>query len=222
MKKHTNPDKDSLSEEESSIKKSRYIGSFISIFSIVLFVLYFFQSPNNQYSHLLPYISIFLLLIGKLFILPINYYIFDIKDWEENDEIKGVIKKLRLRAIIFNNLAILILLITIFVIIFSFYQLSHPNLAIQNNQQNETTLNYLLIASQVGSVIVLIFLVQILFRVFKYLLRVGGFYNGKADALELNLLDTEKRYEVANLLESLTPQTYDISDVDSPNLYPKE
>jgi len=204
-----------IQEERKSIRKSRIIGYVISFVSVILFAIYL----SNE-SNILLYAGIVLLLVGILFMLPINYYVFDVKDWEQTDSEEGVIKKLRLRALLFNNLAVLILIISISVIVFCFYQIAHPNVQYVDKTAN-ATVNYQVLASQIGAVIVLIFLVQILFRVFKYLIRVGGFYNGKADALELSLANTEKNYDVYKLLETFTPQSYDISDVESPGLYPK-
>lgn len=92
-----------------------------------------------------------------------------------------------------------------------------------NKQDDQSKLNYVVLVSQVGSAVILIFLVQILFRVFKYLIRVGGFYNGKADALELTLLDKGKTYtDPYKTLEAFTPNNYDMSDVESPNLVPSK
>ena len=204
-----------IQEERKSIRKSRIIGYVISFVSVILFAIYLSTASN-----ILLYAAIVLLLVGILFMLPINYYVFDVKDWEQTDSEEGVIKKLRLRALLFNNLAVLILIISISVIVFCFYQIAHPNVQYVDKTAN-ATVNYQVLASQIGAVIVLIFLVQILFRVFKYLIRVGGFYNGKADALELSLANTEKNYDVYKLLETFTPQSYDISDVESPGLYPK-
>ena len=220
MKERTiNQEDTPINNEELSIRRSRIIGIIISLIAIIPAVVYL-NSIDNNYAVYLPYISLVLLLVGVLFLLPVNYYIFDVGDWEKNNSIRKIIRKLRLRAIVFNNLSVLILIINISIIIFSFYRLSHPGLLFLKEKLPESSFNYILLASQVGSVIILIFLVQILFRVFKYLIRVGGFYNGKADALELNLLDKENRYKVDILLDSLTPQAYDISDVDSPNLFP--
>lgn len=209
-----------LSEEEIEIRKSRIIGGVISAIAFILLTIYFFLKDNGHVE-LLLYTAIILALIGVLFLLPINYYIFDICDWEERENIKSFIKKLRLRAIVFTNLSYLILIISILVIIFSFYQLRYPGLKINQNPPPNSGLNYSELVTQAGSVIVLIFLVQILFRVFKYLIRVGGFYNGKADALELTLLDKEKNYkDPYQLLETFTPKNYDMSDIESPNLIP--
>ena len=204
-----------IQEERNSIRKSRIIGYVISFVSAILFAIYLHTASN-----ILLYSGIVLLLVGILFMLPINYYVFDVKDWEPTDSEEGVIKKLRLRALVFNNLAVLILIISIAVIVFCFYHIAHPNVQYVDKTAN-ATVSYLVLASQIGAVIVLIFLVQILFRVFKYLIRVGGFYNGKADALELTLANAEKNYDVYQLLETFTPQSYDISDVESPALYPK-
>ncbi len=211
---------DQRSEEERSIQRSRNIGAILMAISLTLIGIYLWGDPNWSKGYHLTFISAILFVLGLLFLLPINYYLFDVKDWEENKDVRMVIKKLRLRAIVFNNLSVLILIIAVIVIALSFYQIGHPNTNIYSNKSPDSLNNYVWLASQVGSIIVLIFLVQILFRVFKYLVRVGGFYNGKADALELCLLDDGKTYKIDTLLESLTPQSYDMSDVDSPNLYP--
>jgi len=211
-----------LNQEESQIRRSRIIGGIACVFSVILFAIYFLKGPGINYQKLLAYASIILLLVGILFILPITYYIFDIKDWVVNKSIRAVIKKLRMRAIIFNNLSILILIVTIFIIAFSFYQLRHPDYVLLDQHTAKVDISYFILVSQIGSVIILIFLVQILFRVFKYLIRVGGFYNGKADALELKLNNDGVSFDTDKLLESFTPQNYDISDVDSPNFYPNK
>jgi hypothetical protein len=210
-----------LSEEEIEIRKSRIIGSVIAALAVILLTAYFFLKDKGQFQILL-YASLALMLIGVLFMLPINYYIFDVCDWEERENIRSFIKKLRLRSIVFTNLSYLILIIAILVILFCFYQMTYSQITIPKDQHNDLQqLNYLALVSQVGSVVVLIFLVQILFRVFKYLIRVGGFYNGKADALELTLLDKGKNYsDPYQLLETFTPKSYDMSDVESPGLLP--
>jgi len=210
-----------LSEEEIEIRKSRIIGSVIAALAVILLTAYFFLKDKGHFQILL-YASLALMLIGVLFMLPINYYIFDVCDWEERENIRNFIKKLRLRSIVFTNLSYLILIIAILVILFCFYQMTYSQITIPKDQNNDLQqLNYLALVSQVGSVVVLIFLVQILFRVFKYLIRVGGFYNGKADALELTLLDKGKNYsDPYQLLETFTPKSYDMSDVESPGLLP--
>ncbi|MBS1751276.1 MAG: hypothetical protein JST63_15360 [Bacteroidetes bacterium] len=211
-----------LSAEEIEIRKSRLIGSAIVLVAVILFVIYFLFK-DNAHSQILLYTAIALVLTGVLFVLPINYYIFDICDWEERDNMRSFIKKLRLRSIVFTNLSYLILIVSILVIIFCSYQLTNPNMEALNKQDDQSKLNYVVLVSQVGSAVILIFLVQILFRVFKYLIRVGGFYNGKADALELTLLDKGKTYtDPYKTLEAFTPNNYDMSDVESPNLVPSK
>ena len=69
---------------------------------------------------------------------------------------------------------------------------------------------------RIGSSVLLIFLVGILFRVFKYLLRVAAFYNSKADALEFFIM--HPKMELQKLMELFTPDKYDISDLEQTSI----
>lgn len=214
--------KGKLSDEEKEIRKSRILGVIITSVAFMLLTIYFFIK-EKEHSQILLYASLALLIAGVLFMLPINYYIFDVCDWEERENIKSFIKKLRLRSIVFTNMSYLILIISILVIIFCFYQLTNSKIEITDNQNTNDRSYYLKLVSKVGSAVILIFLVQILFRVFKYLIRVGGFYNGKADALELTMLDKGKTYaDPYKTFEAFTPNNYDMSDVESPNIIPSK
>jgi hypothetical protein len=59
----------------------------------------------------------------------------------------------------------------------------------------------------------LVFLVQILFRVFKYLLRVAAFYNARADAIEFDQLSTKLTLDKS--MDLFTPDKYDISELEN-------
>jgi hypothetical protein len=189
----------------------RKIGIILFFLSIILFVIFIrYRAQPFLYGF------IGLSIVGVLFYMPITYYIFGIIETGRNEDIDTLIAVLRLRATQFKNLSVLIFIITICVVVFSFYLLIRPNITQSTNNFDSSKLNVAELASQIGSVIVLIFLVQILFRVFKYLIRVGAFYNAKADALELKEINPE--LDVYKLFDSMTPTAYDISDVDSPNL----
>lgn len=208
-----------LTAEQKSIRRSRRIGLALFLPAVLLFCWYLFRDAEAPHSSLLLYASLSLLLAGVLFLLPINYFIFDVEDWKPNDTARKLVNKLRLRGLVYTNLSILVLVIAVFVIVFSCYQLAHPTADLAPKTLEPNLRAALVLTSQVGAVVVLIFLVQILFRVFKYLVRIGGFYNGKADAIELSLTPSGKGVELPKLLDSFTPQAYDISDVESPVLY---
>lgn len=192
---------------------SRRWSYLIFLFAVVSFVMYYLNQSNDHFK-LFLYVSIGLVLISILFFLPVNNYIFDNEEYEPSANVYAFIERLRLRAILFNNLSILVFIVTVFVIVASFYLLVRANVAADKDIPK---LDYSKLTSQIGSVVILIFLVQILFKVFKYLLRVGAFYNAKADAIELSELDP--KFKLDTLFDTFTPSTYDISDVDSPNLF---
>jgi hypothetical protein len=120
--------------------------------------------------------------------------------------------KLRGRSIVANNYAVIVLVFTVLVISFGFYEIVNvPN-------GSDTTTN-LLITKNISASAMLVLLVQILFRVFKYLIRVAAFYNGKADALEyLMLSGSTDKNDLKSIMEMFTPDAYDISEVSGDNV----
>lgn len=136
-------------------------------------------------------------------------FIFDPRDWAKNKSIEELVEKFRLRALLFNNISVIILVTTIIVIITGFYLLVNPP------TQNSTDISINL-TIRIGASVLLIFLVQILFKVFKYLLRVAAFYNAKADAIEFNKMKPE--IELEKLMELLTPEKYDITDLQQSSI----
>lgn len=157
---------------------------------------------------------LFILGIGFLIsILELSEYIFDPESYKPNEKIEKLIKNLRLRAILFNNLSIVIFVFIILVIVTGFITLINPPL-LESKPGSDLPVE---LTVRISSVVLLIFLVQILFRVFKYLLRVAAFYNAKADALEFGeikqLSDPEK------LMNLFTPDQYDMSDVPPPTFF---
>lgn len=148
-----------------------------------------------------------------LSILEFSEYIFDPKVYRANERITELIKSLRLRAILFNNLSIAIFFLIVLVIVTGFIILLNPPLP---DPRPGTDLSIDLTV-RISSSVLLIFLVQILFRVFKYLLRVAAFYNAKSDALEFgeikSVVDQEK------LMNLFTPDQYDMSDLPNPGFF---
>jgi hypothetical protein len=125
-----------------------------------------------------------------------------------------IVNKLRLRGVLFNNLSVIIFFTTILVILGGFYLLIAP----PGNSTKELPVN---LTIRISASLLLIFLVQVLFRVFKYLLRVAGFYNAKADAIEFNQFykaENQPQPTLEKLMDLFTPSTYDMSDLPSDNL----
>ncbi len=221
--KNDNQQEDNGEQQDNSwqedVRRLRRWSYLFLLLAIIAFSLYYFNIQPAFFG----WSSIIAFVVAILLFLPINYYIFDNKEYEPNETVEGLIGKLRLRAVLFNNLSVLVFIVTVFVIVCSFYLMIHAQTSSASNPTKSIDPakpdSYSKLASQIGAVVILIFLVQILFRVFKYLLRVGAFYNGKADAIELSLLNPTYNYET--LLDSFTPTSYDISDVDSPNLTAK-
>jgi hypothetical protein len=60
-------------------------------------------------------------------------------------------------------------------------------------------------------------LVQILFKVFKYLLRVAAFYHARADGIEFVSFDD--KISLDKIMDLLTPDKYDISELENLNIF---
>lgn len=185
----------------------------IAIYLLMLLVHHFFfqNSENTVYA----FITTLLLIAGSLLLIPFEYlpyFFWDNKEYESNKTIEQLIKKLRFRATLFNNISIAVLLSNIIVIISGFYLLINPPL------KNATDQNQLAISLtiRIGASFLLIFLVHILFKVFKYVLRVAAFYHAKADAIELNKLMPDSDLE--KFMDLFTPDKYDITDLQQSSI----
>lgn len=188
--------------------KSKVALSLIGL-SILGILIRCFLIDDSKIINILNFSSTIAFLIGIIIIIPfelIPEVIFDTKEWRPNPEVKDIVKKMRMRAILFNNLSVSIFVITILIIITGFYLLVHP---IGTPSKEDITIS---LTIRIAASVLLIFLVQILFRVFKYLLRVAAFYNGKADALEYSLIHPDQAID--KLIDLFTPEKYDISDIE--------
>jgi hypothetical protein len=150
-----------------------------------------------------------LTVVGSILLLPFEWipiFFFDNEDYKPNVKLEDLIAKIRFRAVLFNNLSILIFVCSIGVIIVGFYLLSvtHPGAVNQSFFTNDLLI-------KLGLVTLLIFLVGILFRAFKYLLRVAAFYNGRADGLEISRLIKDENLK--DMMTTMSPDSFDISDL---------
>jgi hypothetical protein len=195
-------------------RKKSLIGLIlIAAYLLMLLIQHFFfvDSQNNVYS----FVSILILIVGILLFIPFEYlpYIFwDNKEYEPNQTIEKLIRKLRFRATLFNNISIAVLFLNIVVIIVGFYLLINPPLK-NTTDQNQLATS---LTIRIGASVLLIFLVHILFKVFKYTLRVAAFYHGKADAIEFNKLKPETDLE--KFMDLFTPDKYDITDLQQSSI----
>jgi len=198
-----------------NFKKIKWIiGLILVAISLLLYLIrHFFLSnvPNTTYAF-----SVTILLIaGLLIAIPfeyIPYFFYDNREYDANQTDGQLVKKLRYRAILFNNISIAVLLVTVIVICLGFYLLIDPPLNKGSDQiQLATSLTI-----RISSSVLLIFLVQIFFRVFKYTLRVAAFYNGRADGIELSKLNPKENVE--KLMASFTPDQYDITDLQQSSI----
>jgi hypothetical protein len=193
----------------------RTYGGYIlfSIACIALLANYYFITAV-AISDIIYFSSTLVIAGSLLLIFPFDQIIFDNHEWSSNKTLPALIVKIRLRAVLFNNISVIIFIMAIMVIIAGFYILIHPQVGMKNGGSSTD-----LITLRISSTALLIFLVQVLFRAFKYLLRVAAFYNGKADAMEANELIPKS--DLAILMGLFTPDKYDISDVSSPALFDK-
>jgi len=184
------------------------IGFIILAIVITLNKIYFYPEVSNT-RKALSFASGICLIAAFFTIIPyrsIPYFFWDNKDYVPNKSLESLVLKIRFRAILFNNLSILIFLITIVVIITGFYLLANPLINDKSAPSETVSLTI-----RIGATVLIIFLVNVLFRVFKYLLRVAAFYNGRADGIEINKLFPKTDLET--MMKTLSPDSFDISDL---------
>lgn len=193
------------------------IGFWVLLTSLLLFLICFFflEKNENEYKPIVQWNPWYLfiicisLTISASLIFDISKILFDNEEYKANKSVPEMVKKIRYRGVLFNNIAIILFLITLTVIIMSFY-LFFKTTPI-NNAENAWVES---ISVKLGASLLLIFLVQILFKVFKYLLRVAAFYNGRADAIEYQMNDPKNTLSLDKLMDVFTPKEYDISELE--------
>lgn len=186
----------------------------LSLTVLVYLVRRFFVADANAIK-IIDFACLIFCLVSIFLIFPITEILFDTRDWIPNKTIKSLIMKIRLRAVLFNNLSVIIFVITILLIAFGIYYIIAERIDLKDAKGLESTS----ITIRISAIGLLIFLVQILFRVFKYLLRVAAFYNAKADALEYYSLNSTT--DLSKLMEMFTPDKYDMSDLTNPAFFDK-
>ena len=189
----------------------KMIGLFFLGLSFLLWLVveYFFKTETSTRNTLL-FIKVVTFIIGLLLIIPYDWFpthVYDNREYDKNENVDQLVEKIRYRAVLFNNISVLVFLFTIGVIISGFWLPANPT--VKGAEQVDMTI-------RISASVLLIFLVQILFRLFKYLLRVAAFYNGKADAIEFSNMN--KDMPLDKTIDYFTPDKYDISDLESPNL----
>jgi len=189
--------------------------AFVGAMLIFLVCTIFFEKPYD-----LPWVGRFplfliivLLIISTLTIFDFSSILFDPEEYTSNTFTRAIVKKMRYRGVLFNNIAIILFLLTLVIIGLCFYLFFNPNVA-ETNSKNDWV-DHLTV--RLGSSILLVFLVQILFKVFKYLLRVAAFYNGRADAIEINLIDPKS--DLVKMTDLFTPEKYDISELEKLSIF---
>jgi hypothetical protein len=198
------------------------IGSLLLLVAFIGLLTNHYLISDEFQTKLVSFITAIGFVCGIFLIIP--NFIFDPLEWEKNKSVEGFIYKFRLRAILFNNISVAIFLTILVVILIGFYLLVNPFPLEKSSEQIKqlTNIDNAVLSSsltiRISSSVLLIFLVGILFRVFKYLLRVAAFYHSKADALEFYKMNPETKLELEKLLEIFTPEKYDISDLEQSSI----
>lgn len=198
-----------------------------NIIGLSLLLIAFIGLLTNHYFindeffiKIVSFVTAIIFITGVFLIIP--NFIFDPTEWEKNKKIEDIIFKFRIRAILFNNIAVAIFITILTVILIGFYLLINPFPLVKNTEQLKQLTDKVIISSgltiRISSSVLLIFLVGILFRVFKYLIRVAAFYHSKADALEFHKMNPEVKIELEKLVEIFTPEKYDISDLEQSSI----
>lgn len=183
------------------------IVKILFVLAVILSIGLYYLDFNKPFIDYLKFSNAIMYFICILLAFPFNqikYIIIDPEDYTKNEDKEDLVRKLRLRALLFNNLTVFLLLVIFTIIIVSFYLLILP-------PKEKLYYKEYILAVQIGVSVLLIFLVNILFRVFKYLLRVAAFYNARADAIELYIIDS--RMDLNKYMDLFTPSGYDISEL---------
>lgn len=193
----------------------RILGQSLLGLSLIAFLVNLFFVNNKDIRHALSFSIIITAVAGVILIIP-SGVIFDNEEYTPNARVIDLVSKMRFRALMFNNLSVGIFFANLLVIIAGFYFLVNGANQINSADKISGVNPTLDMTVRISVSALIIFLVQILFRVFKYLLRVAAFYNAKADAIELNKIKPE--ISLQELSEILTPDSYDISDLPQPSI----
>jgi uncharacterized membrane protein len=176
---------------------------------LLLIIKYFFREDSIVKDSLL-FIKTVLLFTAIFLLIPyeyIPYLFFDNREYDKNVTLEQLVKKMRYRAVLFNNISILVFVFTIGVIIIGFWILA--NTANSSTKVSDITIT-------ISASIMLIFLIQIFFKLFKYLLRVASFYNGKADSIEFS--NIKEDMPIDKTIDFFTPDKYDITDMQESSI----
>lgn len=206
---------------------------FLLIAIITIIAKFFFIGKESTFQQYSVGLIILFFLIGIVLVFDFTRILFDPEEDAPNLTLPDIIVNIRYRGILYNNIAIILFLITLVIIFMCFY-LFFTNFGMEVDTKSDNAwINT--ISAKVGSSVLLIFLVQILFKIFKYLLRVAAFYNARADAMEFILrnrleekegdpaekpaIDLNKTpIDLEKLMNMFTPSNYDISELDKISL----
>ena len=150
-------------------------------------------------------------ILGILSVIPwddLDLIFIDAKEFTANETYRDLIRKLRLRALLFKNLSVAILIVSIITIGFAVYTTTTS----PKTELEKEVANWDLASIKIGAIFLLIFLIHILFRVFRYIVRLSGYYDGLSDALEIYLIKNEN-HDLSKLIELLIPIKYDIREL---------
>jgi hypothetical protein len=179
---------------------------FIGLSFLLLLVIKYFFKGESEPKDYLEFSKAIAFFVGLGLAFPyewIPYVFFDNREYDPNPGVPDLIRKIRFRAVLFNNISILVFICTIGIIIVGFWLLTYTD---AGGEMLEITV-------KVSTSVLLIFLVQMMFKLFKYLLRVAAFYNGKADAMEFSKMKPDIPLE--KVIDFFTPEKYDITDMES-------
>lgn len=225
-------DKDKNSESNDGIKFLKLdliqkVGVSFLIVAIIIFVIYnqYNISKNEIYKDHLNLAIKLLSTFGVIFILPwkyLPYYIYDNKEFIPNETTKALVKKIRFRGMLYKNLSFIILVSAIVAILYGLYLMFDTKSifqvdveAIKTFKEKELLEPYLWSKTTIRFIVLflIIFLINILFRIFRYLLRLASFYDGISDILELRKMGEISGTDFSKIIEHIVPNDYDIREL---------
>ncbi|UMY64683.1 MULTISPECIES: hypothetical protein [unclassified Flavobacterium] len=86
----------------------------------------------------------------------------------------------------------------------------------EKDQKNDNYFDFFTtLSTRIGAILILIFLVQLLIRIYRYDIRIANYYDARADALEIHSRDSNLTFD--KIISMVSPDIYDIGTSKSPS-----
>jgi hypothetical protein len=85
----------------------------------------------------------------------------------------------------------------------------------EEQKANNFTVFLTTLSTRIGAILILIFLIQLLIRIYRYDIRIANYYDARADALEIHSKEPGLSFD--KIINLVSPDIYDIGNPKSPS-----